>query len=74
MSGFESPHEAEETEDEFDELDVSDAEGGDGVGVGVGGAELTTEIAKILKERKINTVYLTNLKDATQGNICEGVE
>ena len=44
------------------------------IGVGVGGAELTTEIAKILKERKINTVYLTNLKDATQGNICEGVE
>ena len=43
-------------------------------GVGAGGAKLTAEIANFLKERDINTIYLSTLNDATYDNICEVVE
>ncbi len=43
------------------------------LGAGVGGAELVTAVNNALKERHVNTVYLSTLNDVTYNNICEDV-
>lgn len=40
-------------------------------GVGVGTAQLETEVYNIFKQRKINTIYLSTYNDAVHKNICE---